>query len=178
MVKKLFKFFLYALFFIAMLIFFIPKISLYYFAEKQFMKPYSLIVSSEKLQDNGFSLTIKDAKITLKSIPSAEVKTIDIKVLALYNTISIKDIKLASMASSFVPLNIYNIDIKYTILNPLNITIKSSGDFGDVDGRVDIVKREIYITLKASQIMRSKFKTTLKVLKRDKNGEYIYEKNI
>ena len=76
MVRKIFNFFIYLLFFIIAIIYFTPKIGLYYFAEQKLKPLTGVIISKEELRDNGFSLKIENANISAKGIDSAVIKSI------------------------------------------------------------------------------------------------------
>ena len=82
------------------------------------------------------------------------------------------------MASSFVPLKIADVNIKYTIFNPLFITGISHGEFGEASLNIDILKRKVRLKLIPSKIMKQKYRTTLRNLKKNADGEYIYDKNL
>ena len=173
--KKLAKFFAYALFFIVALMYFAPKVSAFYFLEEQ-LKPYGVIISSEKLSDKGLSLDIQDAVISFKSIESAQITQANIKIFVLYNAVHIEDVKLSSTAASFLPLDIQEGEIYYSIVDPLHLKGKVHGDFGEADLLYDIAQKRVYITLKPSKLMLNKYRSTLRNFKKDENGEYIYEK--
>lgn len=177
MVKKIGKFFAYLLFFMATLIYFLPKISLYYFLEKE-LKPYAIIISSEDTKDRGFSLKIEHANLSLKGIESANINEIDLKLFLLYNSILLNEVALSNTLESFIPLQIHHVDIMHHIFNPLFITAQVSGEFGEADISFDIIKRSLHLELKASKIMKRDYKNTLRTLKKTKQGEYIYDKNI
>ena len=177
MVRKILNFFLYLLFFIGALMYVTPKISLYYFAEQQ-IKPLGIIISKEILTDSGFSLEIKNANISAKGIESAVIQNMNLKLLGFYNNFSAHNIQLASVADSFLPLNIKFINIKHSIFNPLFITGEAKGAFGEAILKIDILKRVIQLKLLPSKEMKNRYKRTLQNLKKNKNGEYIYEKNL
>lgn len=174
---KISRFLAYSLFFILSLMYFTPKASAYYFLEQQ-LKDYSVVISKEDIIDSGLSLNISDASISYKSIESANVSNMDVSLFVVYNTIHVKDITISSVAKTFMPLHVKNLDIKYSIFNPLNIVATCSGEFGEADATISIVNRVLHLTLKPSKVMLSKYKNTLKNLKKSENGEYVYEKNI
>lgn len=175
MVKKLGKFFAYFLFFIVSLMFFTPKESIYYFAEKE-LKPYGVIISSEDVKDRGLYLTIEHADVSLKSIPSASIQSSEIKFFGLYNSVNIDTIALSSTASSFIPLNIEHLQIKYHLFNPLHITASSYGEFGKFRADVNLLKKTLHIDLIASKKMKKNYRSTLHNLKKNSKGEYYYDK--
>ena len=175
MVKKLLRFLAYTLFFMLALIFFTPKISFYYFLEEQ-IKPMGVIVSSEELTDSGFSLNIQNADVSFKAIESANIQNTNIKIFGLYNSVSINDISLSSTASSFVPLKIQSADIRHSIFNPLNVSADIVGEFGEAELTFNILQRRVFMKLLPSKVMLKSYKSTLRNLKKDKNGEYVYDK--
>ena len=175
MVKKLRRFLAYTLFFVLALMFFAPKISAYYFLEQQ-IKPFGVIVSSEELSDNGFSLSIENASITFKEIESANINNINIKLFALYNSVNISDIALSSTAASFVPLNVEKVYIRHSVFDPLNVHVDLKGEFGEAVGSYNILENSVHLKLTPSDIMNKQFRGTLRNLKKDENGEYIYDK--
>jgi hypothetical protein len=177
MVKKLAKFLGYILFFILAVIYFAPKVELYYMAEKELSK-YDVIISNERVTDSGFSLNLSDASLYVKSVNSALAKSVDITLLGVYNSASLEDITLSSTASAFLPLHIKSIDVKYTLFNPLNATLYSKGEFGELDGYVNLQKRALHIDLKPSKVMLKKYRSSLSQLKKNKDGSYSYDKNL
>ncbi len=173
--KKLMKFLAYCLFFVVALMFFTPKISAYYFLESQ-IKPFGVIISGEDLRDNGFSLDIENADISFKAIESAKIQQINIKIYALYNSVSIEDVNLSSTAASFIPLHITRASITHTIIDPLNVHALIEGEFGEAKARYEILTNGVKVTLKPSDLMLKKYKNTLRNLSKNENGEYVYEK--
>lgn len=175
MVKKILKFFAYLSFFILALIYFTPKMSIYYYLES-LAKPYDLIVSGESLDDGGFFLTIKDGVVTLKSIESATIKELNIEIFGLYNSIDVKDIELSSVAKSFIPLKIQSVNIRHNIFNPIFVNADAVGEFGELSVDINLLERTLHLILKPSSLMQKKYKSTLRNLKKSENGEYLYEK--
>lgn len=176
MVKKLLIFFAYFLFFITLLVYFIPKVNLYYFIESK-LKLSSAIISMEEVKDDGFNLNIKNAQISIKSVKSAQVSKIKLSAFFVYNKLQIQDITLSPMAEAFLPLKIQNVDIVLSILNPLNAHVYVIGEFGKAKGVYSILDNSINMKFAPSKIMRDKYKRTLNNLKKSENGEYIYVKN-
>jgi len=175
MVKKIAIFFAYLSFFMLALIYFAPKVSAYYLLETN-LKSFDVIVGSENLNDNGFSLDINNAKVFVKSIESAEIENINIKLLALYNSINISGVVLSSTAKSFIPLKIQSANITHHIFNPLNINADVIGEFGEAEIVVNLLDRTLHLKLTPSSLMSKRFRNTLRNFKKSENGELIYDK--
>ena len=174
---KLMKFFAYIAFFIFILIYFMPKISTYYFLENQ-LKKYDVIISGEELIDTGYSLKIKHGTVSIKAVDGAKVSDIDVQIYAFYNSVNINNIYLSSMASTFIPLKVEKANIVYSVIDPLNINAMAYGEFGEIRAKFDLLERILRVKLTPSKLMLKKYQKTLKNFKKSKKGEYIYEKNI
>jgi len=176
MVKKISIFFGFTLFFIYSLIYFTPKQSVYYLAEHK-LKDYGVIVSKEKVHDSGFALHINNANIFIKGISSAVAKKTKIMCLLFYNSVIVKNITLLSVAKNFIPLHIKSVYIHYSIINPINVMLNANGEFGSAFGSVNLLKRVIVIHLLPSKKMLRNYHSTLNMLKKDKNGGFVYEQS-
>ncbi len=175
MVKKFLKFLAYFFFFIFALIVFVPKESLYYLAEAQ-GKKFDVIVSNETLHEHTFWLGISNLELSAKEIQSAVIEEVDIKILLVYNSISVKNIQLSSLVDAYLPSKIDTLDIHYSIFSPLSIKAEGEGDFGEVKASFDILKRELQVVLKPTNRMLKTHKKSLGMFTKSKTGEYLYAK--
>lgn len=175
MVKSILKFFAYLAFFIGALIFFAPKLGMYYFLENE-LKSYDVIISGETLEDTGMSLSIKDGQIFVKSIESATIKECELTFLLFYNSINAKEITLSQSAKSFLPLKIEELSIHYTLFNPLHVNAYAIGEFGTAEVHVDILQRTAHVDLVPSEIMSKEYKNSLREFKKSEDGGFTYDK--
>ena len=175
MVKKFLKFLAYTIFFLFALVVFVPKSSLYFLMEHN-IKPLGVVVSNETLHENLFSLDVQHAEVSVKGVDAAEIKNIHIILLGLYNQVIFQDIKLSSMAASFVPLHIKDAKISYTVIDPLYIKGYAEGDFGKATLMFHLKDFHLKAILHPSKLMLQKYRTSLREFKKAKNGEYRYDK--
>ncbi len=175
MVKKLLKFLSYSLFFIFALILFVPKNSIYYFAEEN-LKQFDLVISNESLEDNFTTLKVKNLEISAKSIDAGVVEELDLTLLLVYNKLLFTNIELSSLVESYLPSKIENLEISYTLLNPLFVEGKSKGVFGDAHMFFNLQTRELSVSLHPSKKMFSSYRNSLKYFKKSATGEYVYAK--
>lgn len=176
MVKKISKSLGYFLFFMVSLMYLTPKVNIYYFIEKE-LKPHGVIISSENVQDKAYFLDVENLNISYKEIQSVKVENLSCYIFAIYNKITVNDIKLASALGSFVPINIQKLNVEYSIFNPLNIVANASGDFGEAKASFNIAEYSLHLDLKPSKIMIKSHQNTLKQLKKTENGEYTYDQS-
>ncbi|WP_457747135.1 hypothetical protein [Sulfurimonas sp.] len=175
MVKRIGKYLAFSSFFIVALIAFAPKSSFYYFAETKLQK-YNVIISNEVVQENFFTLIIKNLDISVKAIESAKIKEVDVTLLFLYNAIHVKDIELSSVVESFMPSKISSVDISYTLLNPFVLQAEAKGEFGDAYITFTLLKRELLVFMHPSKKMLQEHRRSLKLFRKTKKGEYKYAK--
>lgn len=171
------KFLAYSLFFVLALMYLMPKAGIYYFLEEQ-IKPYSVVINNESVKESGLGLEITDATVFVQSIDSAQIGSIEVNLFALFNTIDINDIALSSVAAAVMPVHIQEVHIRYSILNPLKITIYGEGEMGIFHAAFSPLDRVLNVNLKPSDLMLKNYKNSLLNLKKSEKGEYVYEKTI
>lgn len=173
---RVLKILAYILFFILAVVYFLPKSNLYYFAEQELQKQ-KIMISEETTVEQMFSLELQNAVLSYANIDVATISKSDIQLFVLYNTLTLHDVNLSSMAATFVPLKVDTLEAKYTILNPLTIYIHAKGAFGEADASLHIKDRNITILLKPSSLMQKQYVNSMRKLKKNNNGEYEYAKN-
>ena len=166
---------LYFAFFALALMYFTPKQSVYYLLEKE-LKTYDVIISNEEVKDSGFTLKLENADLFVKSIKSANAKEVNVKIFALYNSVTLSDITLSSVAASFVPLYIDELSVYYSILNPLNIRANGAGEFGEADATFNLLDRTLHIDVQPSDKMKKEYRNSMRQLKKSEDGGYSYDK--
>lgn len=174
---KFFKFFLFVFLFFASLIYFFPKINGYYLLENELQK-YKVVLSDEDVKDRGFSLEIEHANLSFESIQSAHVEKVTVTTLGIYNSLHVEDIRLLDVASSFIPLKVQNIDVRYSIMDPFNILGEAKGEFGELTLKLHVKDQKVSIILNPSKLMLGQYKNTLNYMRKNSKGEYVYEQNI
>ena len=172
--KKTLLILIYFVLFFSALLFFTPKEEIYYYAETQ-LKPLGVIIGGEEVVDHGFDLEIQHATLYVKKIESATVNSIVLGIYGLYNHLHIEKITLDKTAEQFFPRNIEHINVHQSIFSPLQLHAESVGDFGEAEANLNILDRNGTLILKASKLMRSRYRNTLRQLKKSKDGDYYYE---
>jgi hypothetical protein len=175
MVKKLSRFFAYTLFFILALIAFTPKESFYFLLEKNLQK-FDVVISNESLEDRLFTLEIRDLALTAQGIDTAEVGEADIMLLLFYNSVTMQNIQVSSLIDAYAPAKIDSLELNYTIFNPLVVTARADGEFGEAKVVFDILHSKLRAVVEPSKMMLSRYKKTMRMMKKDENGEYVYAK--
>ena len=157
------KFFIFLIGLIIGLTVFMPKKSLY-FTLQHFLQKEKIYINSE-INSNIISLNLKNGTIFYKGIDAIKFKDIVIYPFLLFNNIKANNINI-----DFENLNINNLDLAYSIINPLKIYIKGDSNFGKIDGVVDLVNRKIKV-----YILNLNNSTLKAILKKDKKEYFYYE---
>ena len=143
------------------LIIFMPKDNLYFTFQK-FLASQNIFINS-KIK-NTLTLTLYNGKIYQNGINLASFKETTIIPFILYNKISAKDINI-----NFQNYKIKNLDITYTLLNPIKIYISGNANFGKIEGIINLF--EHFIKIYIFNLNDSNLKP---FLKKDKKGYYYY----
>ena len=159
----------------ASLLFFLPKVELYYLVEHT-LKKHELVFYDEIAKDEGFSLKLEGMHVAAKGVKTLSIEKTEVALYGLYNTINAQNVQLSSALQSFVPLAIADAKITYTPLNPLSMSLYAQGDFGELRGELHLLESELRIHLVASEEMKKGYAHALREFKRDENGEYDYAK--
>jgi len=149
-----------------------PKQELYYLLEKE-LKKNDIVISNETIKDTWFGLKLLNAEVYVKGAKMAEVSELELNIFFLYNSLTVNNIHINKAMHNVAPKSIEEIDIEYSIANPLNIILNGRGSFGVVEGNIALAKRDILVRFPVAKEIKA-FK---KFLKKDKKGEWEYETN-
>ena len=174
---KIIKYALICLFFIYSVVFFAPKASLYYLAEKELAK-HEIFLSDEKIYQKPYELLLENIKVLFEEIVIGEIKTVDAKVYLAYNAFSIKEAKLVSNSFKLFPKKLDSLDIVYSLKDPLHVNINSMSDLGEITGAYDLKTQTLQLILKPKKRATAQYQEILKNFKAMKGGLYSYEKVI
>lgn len=174
---KFAKIIFFVAFFIASVIFFVPKKSLYYYVEEK-IAAYKTVVSNEALEEGAFWLHISHPDIYVEGIRVANVKDIRLKAYILSNVVEAHKIRLSGVARDFLPTRIESFTIRYSFWNPTNLTFDANGEFGTATGSYSLRSHILVIKLYPSKMMQSRYRAILHRMKKEKKGGYSYEQRL
>lgn len=158
--------------FILLMWLFAPKQELYYLLEKK-LKEKDIVLSNETVTDTWFGLNIKNADVYIKGIKMANIADLQLNIFFFYNTLNIENINIDESLHGMAPKAIDELKVKYSVLNPLNVTINGLGSFGTATGAVALKDKQVYIDFPVAKDIQ----TIKKFLKKDETGGWYYEAN-
>lgn len=164
--KFIFKFFIYIIFFIYMLLIFLPKENLYYFGLEK-LKSQKIELNQNSVIDNNIGLLLNNINIKYEGIDISKIDKINLSSYIFYSSLNVDNIKVDSSFNKFAPENIRFIKITHSIINPTNIIIKSEFKLGRCDGVINLLTRTIKLNLIVSNKFKSKYRYIVKLLKKD-----------
>ena len=171
--KKLLKPLVYLVAMLALLIFFSPKVNLYYLLE-EFAVEQNIYISDEEAKDSGFSLHILNAKVYLDELFIAEAEDTQVSMWLVYNNFEVKNIDLNKGFSDFMPSYIKNIQVTHHIFNPTFLSLSGESSDSFFYGNVDLLNRIVQVHLRLGTKSEKKFKNSLRALEKEEGG-YLYE---
>lgn len=151
---------------------FAPKVELYYLLEKS-LKEKNIIISNESITDTWYGLKINDANIYLAGAKVANVNELNFNFFFFYNTLTINEIEMDKSLSNMAPKVIHELNVVYSVLEPLKLKLTGNGSFGVIDGTVALIDRKVEVLFPVVK----ELKTIKKFLKKDKEKGWIYETN-
>ena len=171
--KKLLALLVYLLISVLFILFFLPKVNLYYKAE-ELLHTKSIVIAQERIEDSGFSFSLYDGKLYYGDLYVANFSAIHLRPFILYNALSVEAFTLSEDMQQFLPLEIEGITISYTPFNPLHVNLFAKGEFGELTGDVSLKEQKVNIDINASKMLRKQQPFWLRKLKKVE-GKYHYE---
>ena len=171
--NKAVRFFLYTILILFFLIFFAPKEQLYFYLEQK-LQDNKIVIYQEKVQPTNIGIVLKDGLISYNKIFIRLFSDLSIGSYWFKTNITINNFFIDKDYKFFIPSKIDKIDISHSLLNPLNVIIVASGEFGKLNGSYDLISNKLKLNLTPSETMKTK-KELLKFMLKTKDG-YKYEK--
>ncbi len=172
--KRLGKFLLYLTVFLVLVLFFAPKRQLYYFGESK-LAPYGVVLSGEYVDDGGLSLSLKDGTLYYQDLEVAKLPEVTVLPLLVFNAVTVAPFSFSEQMQGFVPGTVDGIRVRQSLLDPLHVLVDASGDFGTLEGNIDLGARRVSLLLTPSKRLLESKSFWLKELKKQQSGGYLYE---
>ncbi len=171
--KTLLKIFAYLLVMLALVIFFLPKVNLYYKAE-EFMLRQKLSISNELVRDSGVTLEINNGDILFDKLALAHIDSVCLSPWLFYNRIRFQNIHVNEGFSDFLPEEIEDIVLRHVVYNPTKVELSGKSGKDLVYGEVDLLERVVRIHLQLESRSEEKYRSMLARLNKEEGG-YLYE---
>jgi hypothetical protein len=157
------KILIFILGFLIGFIIFMPKDNLYYTLQKYLEKEKVYINSNIK---SDISLNLIDGTVYYNGMDILRFEKVKILPLILFNELKADNIKVSIKNYKITSLKAF-----YTLFYPIKIFIKGKSSFGELEGYVDMIKREVKI-----YILNLTDTSIKSFLKKDKKGYFYYAK--
>mgnify|MGYP000125550911 CR=1 FL=1 len=174
MMNKLFLSLVYFFSFVFLLVVFLPKQELYYLLLKELNKN-EIVLDEKYFSDTNLGLKIEDTQVYIKGIKASNIENITLDTFLFFNKLQIKDIKISENFKQFVPAQIDNVSVVYSVMNPLFVDISFRAKEYKGNGFVDIINRKIIINLYPSNKFIRSYSMLLRNMKKINAKEYRYE---
>jgi hypothetical protein len=149
--------------FVIGIVFFLPKENLFFELQKK-LAEQNIYINTD-IKETPVYLDLKNGTVYVSQMDIVRFKSCRIEPFVLWNKIGCSDINIADQ------YKINRISLNYSLLHPLSVIVKGAGNFGKINGKIDIIGKsgKIYITGLTNPLIK-------KFLKKDKKGYYYYVK--
>ncbi|GEM_PF-652984 len=172
--KRLKLIIIYAVVFVGLLLFFVPKIYCYYALEKQ-LEQFNVRIAQEHVSDQGFSLLVTEGKIYYDDLYVGTFEKLSILPLLVYNRASIENFAISKEMNRFAKGSVSEVNVHHSIVSPWTLYITAHADIGDVTAEVHLKEKHIALLLEPSQALMKRSPFWLRQLKKTEEGGYAYE---
>ena len=123
---------------------FMPKAELYYTIEKSLAKQ-DIKLNEKSIEEGLFSLTLKDVTVYVKGIALANIEELDFFTLLFYSSLEVNNLKVDEALHAKVPAATKEASFTHSVLTPFSVSIDANGSFGAIEGKVNIVNKDVRI---------------------------------
>lgn len=169
MMRAIFKYILFILFFLFAVIAFLPKEELYYFAAQK-LKEEKIDFSHTMVQDKLYGIDIEDLHIFYSDIDLVEIEKLELDLFLFYNHLVINKVQLDNTAAKFAPKGLKDINVIYSVFDPLNININGRFNGGTLEGNINLLTRTLMLDISASKSFKKSYRNIVKQLKYNKES--------
>lgn len=175
MIKLLLKTLFFTLVFLGIFLLFLPKQNLYFLLEKELLKK-QIFISEQEIVEKYFSLNLDNIFINYNNTKLAKIQSINMTLSLFYNSVNLKNVKILYPLPVNIPSKIKNLQITYTLLNPLKIKFELRGEFGTLEVYARYTEDKILFTLQPTNRIRVQYSDILSFMQEDQEkGVFIYE---
>ncbi len=114
-----------------------PKTNLYY-TLKHYLKQEHIVVTQQGVKDRWFDLKIEGMKIYYDGIESASLRSVTVWPWLLYNRIHATDVAAGKDLKKMFDFQASDVTISHTVTDPMHVHITAEGNFGSIEGSLDI----------------------------------------
>jgi len=152
-----------------------PKENLYY-TLLNILKKERVVITQESLSDNLISLKGENISIFYDGIESVAADSFSVLPLLIYNKFEAAGVRASKELKKMFRFSADTVNITYAVWDYKNAHIYAEGDFGTVEGTLDILEQKIKLLLDPSPAFE-KSPMLRQYFKKSEEG-YIYESKI
>jgi len=129
---------------------FMPKINLYYTLEN-FAKKELIEIKEGTLKDRWIDLDIKEAVVSYDGIASVQADEVKISPWIFYNKITALGLAPTNEIQKMFNARADEVVLTYSVLDYKHIMISAWGDFGEIEGTLDVFAQKVRLLLDPSE---------------------------
>ncbi len=156
-----------------LIVVFLPKKELYFLAERH-LAPLGVSITGERVRDLGLGLRLSGGHLRYGDMAIADLNQTTLWLMLGYNRFEMAPFSLSSDLGSILPAEVEHLAITHTLLMPHRIFLEASGAFGQAKGEVNLLDRNLSITLEAPGEIQSRYRQLFNQMQRSEEG-FVYE---
>ena len=121
-----------------------PKAELYYTLE-DILSKQDITLNEKSIEEGIFSFRLKDVTLYVKGIALAHIEELDFFTLLFYSSLELHSLKVDDALQAKVPTLTKEASFIHNILSPLSISIDANGSFGAIEGKVNMLNKDVRI---------------------------------
>lgn len=150
----------------------VPKASLYYTFEKLLAQEH-LFINDDPLTNRLIDITSAQATLTFDQTAIASLGSLRLAPWLFVNTFECSDVRFQGTFRQLFPDPVESVQLRYTLWNPLHITIKAQGGFGSMQGHFDLSTHHMVLVFAQDQAL-ARYPLLLSKLRQSEEG-LVYE---
>lgn len=152
---------------------FAPKENLYYWLENKLQNGH-IVVTGEVPHDNMLRLSVDGGRVYYDDLHIADLNKTNFFSVLFYSRLDVSAFHFSNAINFMLPKEVQFIRITYSILNPLRAIVSSEGDFGTINGSIELKSKKIVLRLTPSKLIFERYQGLLAKFKKI-DGLYVYE---
>lgn len=152
---------------------FLPKKELYFQAERE-LQTQKIFVSGERVQDLGLGLRLEGGQLRFNDMEIANLSQTTLWVTLFVNRLEVGPFELGRDLGALLPSRVDRIVATHAIWAPHLILLEASGAFGEARGRVNLLDRNLSITLDAPGEIQNQYRPLFQQMRSSEEG-FVYE---
>jgi hypothetical protein len=172
--KRVKSIIIYSIVFVGLLLFFAPKLQLYFALEKQ-MQSLNIKISQERVNDQGLTLALQEGSLYYSDLLVGQFETVSLLPALVFNRVNIERFAFSEEMNRFAKGAIHNVNVTHHIFMPLIVHISADADMGEMRAEINLKDRNVSLNFMPTEAFLKQPPFWLSKMKKSEEGGYAFE---